>query len=151
MNLSKHMTLSEAVKSDTALRKGIDNTPNAEQIKAMQTLSLLVYDPLVEKFGKIPFQSFFRCEKLNKAIGGASSSQHVKGEAIDLDADGMSNLTNKQLFEYIRDNMQFSQLIWEFGNDSNPAWVHVSFSAQHNQKECLKAVKVNGKTKYIRI
>ena len=151
MNLSKYMTLAEAVKSDTALRKGIDNTPNDAQIKAMQTLSLLVYDPLVEKFGKIPFQSFFRCEKLNKAIGGASSSQHVKGEAIDLDADGMTDLTNNQLFDYIRENLQFDQMIKEFGGEDSPAWIHVSFSATHNRKECLKAIKQNGKTKYIRI
>ena len=151
MNLSKYCTLEEAVKSDTAIRKGIDNAPNTEQIKAMQTIALLVYDPLCEKFGKIPFNSFFRSEKLNKAIGGAKTSQHVKGEAIDLDADTMPKLSNAELFKYIRDNMEFSQLIWEYGNDAKPEWVHVSFSSERNQKEVLRAVKVNGKTKYVKL
>ena len=151
MNLSKYCTLEEAVKSDTAIRKGIDNAPNTEQIKAMQTIALLVYDPLCEKFGKIPFNSFFRSEKLNKAIGGAKTSQHVKGEAIDLDADTMPKLSNAELFKYIRDNMEFSQLIWEYGNDAKPEWVHVSFSSERNQKEVLRAIKVNGKTKYLKL
>ena len=151
MNLSKYCTLEEAVKSDTAIRKGIDNAPNTEQIKAMQTIALLVYDPLCEKFGKIPFNSFFRSEKLNKAIGGAKTSQHVKGEAIDLDADTMPKLSNAELFKYIRDNMEFSQLIWEYGNDAKPEWVHVSFSSERNQKEVLRAIKVNGKTKYVKL
>ena len=145
------MTLAEAIKSETAIRKAIDNTPNEAQLKAMQTISLLVYDPLCVKFGKIPFQSFFRCEKLNKAVGGASSSQHVKGEAIDLDADGVNGLTNSQLFDYIRNNMEYDQAIWEFGTDASPAWVHVSFSSTHNRKQCLKAFKKGGKTQYIQI
>jgi len=151
MNISKYCTLEEAVKSDTAIRKGIDNAPDTNQIKAMQTIALLVYDPLCEKFGKIPFNSFFRSEKLNKAIGGAKTSQHVKGEAIDLDADTMPKLSNAELFKYIRDNMEFSQLIWEYGNDAKPDWVHVSFSSEHNQKEVLRAIKVNGKTKYVKL
>lgn len=148
MNLSKYCTLEEAVKSDTAIRKGIDNAPNAEQIKAMQTIALLVYDPLCEKFGKIPFNSFFRSEKLNKAIGGAKTSQHVKGEAIDLDADTMPKLNNAELFKYIRENMDFDQLIWEFGTSAKPEWVHVSFSTTNNRKEVLRGEKINGKTKY---
>jgi hypothetical protein len=152
--ISNYITLEEACKSETAIRKGIDNIPTEEEIKAIKLICEKVYDLLCEKFEiKIPFASFFRSVKLNKAIGGSSSSQHCKGEAVDLDLDSIPNISNKELFDYIKSEESgiiFDQLIWEFGDDKNPAWVHVSYSAVKNRMMILKAVKINGKTKYIK-
>ena len=94
---------------------------------------------------------FFRSEDLNKAIGGSSKSQHCDGCALDID-DTFGHKTNAQMFYYIKDNLDFDQLIWEFGDDSNPAWVHVSYiSHDENRARCLKAFRQNGKTSYIEI
>lgn len=153
--ISNYITLEEAYKSETAIRKGIDNKPNEEQIKAIKLLCKEVYDVLCKKFGlKIPFASFFRCVKLNKAIGGSSTSQHCEGEAVDLDLDSVPNISNKELFDYIKSEESgiiFDQLIWEFGDDKNPAWVHVSYNSDGiNRMMILKAKKINGKTKYVK-
>lgn len=146
MQISSYITLQDACKSATAQRLGIDNAPNNEQTLAMQRFCANVYDRVCEKFGKIiPFNSFFRSEKLNKAIGGSRNSQHCKGEAIDL--DGNSNL-NATIFNYIKDNLDFDQLIWEFGDKNCPDWVHVSCKKNGNRKQVLKSVKEKGKTIY---
>ncbi len=98
--------------------------------------------------GPIKINSFFRSAELNKAIGGSSKSQHCQGRAIDLD-DVYGHKTNAEMFNYIKNNLDFDQLIWEFGNDENPNWVHVSYvSEDGNRRRCLKAEKVNGKTTY---
>ena len=153
MKISNYITSEQACKSETAIRKGIDNTPNEDQLKAMKLLCEKVYDPICKTLKiSIPATSFFRSEKLNKTIGGSSTSQHCKGEAIDLDCDGLVNYTNKQLFDFIKaedTGIEFDQLIWEYGDDKNPAWVHVSYSAMKNRGQILKAIKVNGKTKYV--
>lgn len=150
MKLSKNLSLSEVSKSNTATRLGIDNTPSGEHLENIKFLAENIFQPIRDHFGKPIFvSSGYRSEKLNKAIGGASSSQHCKGEALDLDNDATNDPTNKEIFDYIKDNLEFDQLIWEFGTDKNPNWVHVSVKANgQNRKQILKAVKVSGRTKY---
>ena len=150
--ISEHISFKEATKSNTALRLNLDNTPNDYQITNMVGLALNIFEPL-RKFvgGPIKINSFFRCEQLNRAIGGSSRSQHCEGRAIDLD-DTFGHNTNAEMFQYVKDNLNFDQMIWEFGDDNNPNWVHVSYiSEDENRGRCMKATKVNGKTKYILI
>ena len=149
MRISKHISYKEATQSQTAVRKGINNEPDAYQLQNMQILAEKVFEPLREHFGvPIAINSFFRSQKLNKAIGGATGSQHTQGRAIDID-DTLGGVSNKQMFEYIKANLDFDQLIWEFGNDNNPDWVHISYvSESENRKRVLKASKKNGKTVY---
>lgn len=147
--VSKNISYKEATHSTTAKRLGIDNTPNAEQFSNMVYVAENVFQPIREHFGvPIYVSSFFRSEALNKAVRGSSSSTHIRGEAMDLDADVFEGVTNAQIFEYIKNNLEFDQLIWEFGTDENPAWVHVSLSKRNNRKQILKAVRVDGKTHY---
>jgi zinc D-Ala-D-Ala carboxypeptidase len=147
--VSKNITYKEATHSTTAKRLGIDNTPNAEQFSNMVYVAENVFQPLREHFGTpIYVSSFFRSEGLNSAIRGSINSTHMKGEAMDLDADVYGGVTNAQIFNYIKDNLEFDQLIWEFGTDDNPAWVHVSLSKRNNRNQILRAYKVDGKTKY---
>jgi hypothetical protein len=152
--LSPHITMPEAIHSQTAKRLGIENKPNPEQIAAMLTIAEMIFEPLrVFVGGPIKITSFFRSPALNKAIGGATkngkpTSQHCKGEAIDLD-DVYGHASNAQMFDWIKANLDFDQMIWEFGTDENPSWIHVSYvDAQENRNRCLKAYKENGKTKY---
>jgi len=149
MKISNYIQIETACKSETAIRKGIENVPNDEQLEAMRLLCEKVYDPLCKTLGRaLPVTSFFRSIKLNKAIGGSSTSQHCKGEAVDIDCDGI-DIENSIIFYTIRSEFEFDQLIWEFGDDNNPAWVHVSFSKNGNRGSVLKAIKVGGKTKYV--
>lgn len=148
--ISKHISFKEAIKSNTATRLGINNTPDDYQVSNMVNIAINLFEPLREFVGgPIKINSFFRCEDLNRAIGGSSRSQHCEGRAIDLD-DTFGHKTNSEMFHYIKDNLDFDQLIWEFGDDNNPNWVHVSFvSKEENRGRCLKAYKENGKSKYI--
>ena len=150
--ISKHISYKEATRSTTALRLGIDNTPNEYELQNMEMVAKNVFEPLREAVdAPIKINSFFRCEELNKAIGGSNKSQHCQGRAIDID-DFNGNVSNAFMYYYIKDNLDFDQLIWEFGTDHNPDWVHVSYiDADSNRKRCLKAVRENGKTKYIDI
>ena len=147
--ISDHITLSEGVNSYTAKRKGIENIPDEYQITNMYILAHKVFEPLREWVGgPIKINSFFRSPELNKAIGGSSKSQHCEGRAMDID-DVYGHKTNAEMFEYIKNNLDFDQIIWEFGSDENPDWIHVSYcSTDENRKRCLKAYKENGKTKY---
>jgi zinc D-Ala-D-Ala carboxypeptidase len=149
LRISKHISYKEATQSQTATRKGISNDPDAYQLQNMQLLAEKVFEPIREHFGvPIAINSFFRSQKLNKAIGGASGSQHTQGRAIDID-DTLGGVSNKQMFEYIKNHLDFDQLIWEFGDNNNPAWVHVSYvSETENRRRVLKASKKNGKTVY---
>ena len=149
MRISKHISYKEATQSQTAVRKGINNEPDAYQLQNMQVLAEKVFEPLRDHFGvPIAINSFFRSQKLNKAIGGAAGSQHTQGRAIDID-DTLGGVSNKQMFDWIRENLDYDQLIWEFGNDNNPDWVHISYvSESENRKRVLKASKKNGKTIY---
>tara|TARA_R110000824_G_scaffold369793_1_gene559309 strand:+ start:122 stop:583 length:462 start_codon:yes stop_codon:yes gene_type:complete len=147
--ISNHISYKEGVYSNTAIRRGIDNTPNEEQLSNMHLIANEVFEPLrVYANGPIKINSFFRSVELNKAIGGSSKSQHCKGQAIDLD-DTFSALTNAEMYEFIKENLDFDQMIWEFGNDDNPNWVHVSYvSKEENRNRCLLAYKEGKKTKY---
>ena len=147
--ISKHISYKEGVYSNTAIRKGIDNNPNAKELKNMKLTAEKVFEPLREHVnGPIKINSFFRCPELNTAIGGSSKSQHCHGQAIDID-DTYGKMSNADMYEWIKENLDFDQMIWEFGSDENPAWVHVSYvSASLNRNRCLKAYKEDGKTKY---
>lgn len=147
--ISKHISWDEATGSQTAEEQGIDNTPNTEQLKHMRVLARNVFEPLREWAGEpIRVNSFFRSEALNAAIGGSHRSLHMRGSAIDIDALGSK--TNADLFHYIRENLDFDQLIWEFGDDNNPDWIHVSYiNCSQNRQEMLQAYKdKKGRTKY---
>tara|TARA_R110001606_G_scaffold292531_1_gene440416 strand:- start:20 stop:475 length:456 start_codon:yes stop_codon:yes gene_type:complete len=148
--ISKHISDREGVYSTTAIRRGLDNTPDAEQLLNMKLLAKKVFEPLREWVGgPIRINSFFRGPELNKAIGGSSKSQHCKGQAMDID-DGGCNKTNAEMYKFIKDELEFDQMIWEFGDDNNPNWVHVSYvSENENRNRCLKAYKDKGKTKYM--
>ena len=151
MKLTKNLSLQEMLKSRTATRLGLSNSPNEEHIKNMQALAENIFQPLRDYFGvPIHISSGYRSEALNKAIGGSKSSQHCKGEAMDIDRDGHSQPNNAQIFEYIKNNLDFDQMIWEFGTQKNPEWVHVSHKRDgKNRAELLVAYKTNyGKTKY---
>lgn len=148
--ISKHISYKEGVYSNTATRLNIDNSPSSYQLSNMGALADNVFEPLRQWVGgPIKITSFFRCEELNKALGGSSRSQHCEGRAMDID-DVFGRTTNALMFEYIKNNLDFDQLIWEFGDDNNPDWIHVSFrSPDENRSRCLKAFKENGKTNYI--
>ena len=147
--ISKHISYKEGVYSNTATRRGIENTPNDEQLKCMETIAEEIFEPLRAYVGgPIKINSFFRSPELNKAIGGSGKSQHCKGQAIDID-DTFGRMTNAEMYHWIKEYLDFDQMIWEFGDDDNPAWVHVSYvSAEDNRNRCLKAYKENGKTAY---
>ena len=147
--ISKNVSYKEGVYSITADRLGIENKPNEEQLANMKIIAEKVFQPLRQWVGgPIKINSFFRSPELNKAIGGSSKSQHCKGQAIDID-DTFGKRTNAEMFIYIKEMLDFDQAIWEFGNDDNPNWVHVSYvSPEANRNRCLKAYRENGKTKY---
>jgi hypothetical protein len=148
--ISKHISDREGVYSITATRRGIDNTPNKEHLDNMKLLAEKIFEPLRKWVGgPIRINSFYRGPELNKAIGGSSKSQHCKGQAMDIDDTGCHK-TNAEMYAWIKDNVDFDQMIWEFGDDENPNWVHVSYvSPEENRNRCLKAYKEGGKTKYM--
>ena len=148
--ISEHISKKEATFSATATRKGIENEPGEYELQNMELIAEKVFEPLRKAVnGPIKINSFFRSEELNKAIGGSSKSQHCQGRAMDLD-DTYGYMSNKDMYYYIKENLDFDQMIWEFGTKDNPSWVHVSYvDADSNRKRCLKAYKdENNKTKY---
>ena len=144
MKLSKNLSLSECTKSNTANRLGINNTPDDEWIvENLKGIAEEVFQPIRNAF-KCPIyvSSGYRSEELNRAIGGSIRSQHVQGSALDLDADVFGGCTNGEIFQYILNNLTFDQLIWEFGDQDNPDWVHVSYVRDGvNRGRCLKACR----------
>ena len=149
MKISDHITYAEAIHSNTAKRRGIDNTPSEVQVLSMKLLADKVFEPLRKWVGgPIKVNSFFRSVALNEAIGGAASSQHCKGQAIDID-DVYGRKTNAEMYKWIQENLDYDQMIWEFGTDTQPNWIHISYvSKEENRNKCLKAYKEHGKTKY---
>lgn len=146
MNITEHFSMKELTNSQTAIKNGIPNIPKDPQVVANLTLLCeKVLEPLREGM-KCPIRisSGYRSPELNKLIGGAKASQHNIGEAVDIDLDDK----NAELFSYIVNNLDFDQIIWEFGDNKNPNWVHVSYKAAGNRKQLLKALKLNGKTSY---
>ena len=148
-NISKHISFKEGVHSNTAMRLNLDNTPGDYHLANMEAVALNIFEPLREWVGgPIKINSFYRSVQLNKAIGGSERSQHSDGRAIDLD-DTFGYKTNAEMYNYIKENLNFDQLIWEFGNEVNPDWVHVSYvSDDQNRNRCLKAERINGRAVY---
>ena len=137
--ISEHISYREATFSNTAIKKGIQNIPSDDQLRNMQILAEAIFEPLRAALGgrMIRISSFFRCDTLNKTVGGSDTSQHLanNGAAIDLDNDN-----NREIFDYIKNNLIFDQLIWEYGTDDEPDWVHVSYHSGHNRNEILRAI-----------
>lgn len=148
MMLSKNLSLVEVMKSATAIKHGIANEPSSEHLTNLKAVATNIFQPCRDYFGKpLAVTSGYRSPKLNELIGGSKRSQHSKGEALDLDAQVYGGFTNAELFHYIKDNLDFDQLIWEFGTDEEPDWIHCSYTTE-NRREVLKAYKHNGKTRY---
>jgi zinc D-Ala-D-Ala carboxypeptidase len=147
--ISEHISYKEAVASATAQRMDINNDPDESQLERMRILSEKIFEPLRSHVGgPIRINSFFRSTNLNSAIGGSITSQHCRGQAMDLD-DSYGYATNAEMYHFIKNNLDFDQMIWEFGDDENPSWVHVSYVSQEkNRNRCLKAYKEHGKTRY---
>jgi len=152
MKISDHITYAEAIHSNTAKRKSIDNTPSQTQVDAMKLLAEKIFEPLRKWVGgPIKVNSFFRSIVLNEKIGGVASSQHCKGQAIDID-DVYGYKSNAEMYKWVKENLDFDQMIWEFGTDMQPNWVHLSYiSKEENRNKCLKAYKEDRRTKYKQI
>jgi hypothetical protein len=149
MQISKHLSLAEVIRSESAKRHGVSNMPTPQHIENLKKLAEKVFEPIREHFKRpIHVSSGYRSQSLNAIIGGSLSSQHCQGEALDLDMDG-TEITNKQVFDFIKNHLDFDQLIWEFGTKQNPDWVHVSYESKGKQrKQILRASKSGGKTVY---
>ena len=153
--ISEHISLKEAIFSKTAMDNSIKNIPTEEQLKYMKVIAEKIFEPLRKGLGDRPIliSSFFRSKDLNDFIGGSSSSQHLclNGDAaMDLDNDLLGEPDNAQIFFFIKNNLEFDQLIWEFGNEKKPDWVHVSYRSKlKNRKQVLKSIIQNGRKKYI--
>jgi zinc D-Ala-D-Ala carboxypeptidase len=147
--LSKYTTLQEVIKSNMASVLQIQNIPNSEQIANLKLVCTEIFDKVREHFGiPIGITSGFRSAELNQRIGGSKSSQHLQGKALDIDGDLLGGVCNKDIFEFIKNNCTFDQLIWEFGTENSPDWVHVSYNKGVNRKQILRAIKSEGKTIY---
>ena len=156
MNISEHISYNESITSESAVRHGIANIPNDEQLANMKATAEKIFEPLRtylsnnirKKDSPIKINSFFRSVEVNKLIKGSSSSQHCEGKAMDLECN-YPNFNNKDLFFLIKEKSIYDQLIWEFGDDKEPAWVHVSYNGNNNRKQVLSAIIQDGKTIYI--
>ena len=144
MQLTAHFNLAEFTRSESAKRHGVSNEPTPEHLENIKVLCDKVLEPIRMRFGPINISSGYRSKVLNHYISGSLKSQHCEGKAADIDMDGMGSVTNKEIFEYIKNNLEFDQLINEF----NYSWVHVSYSLGKNKKQVLDALKVNNKTVY---
>lgn len=147
--ISKYVTYAEVTKSNQATALKLANIPNAEQLNNLRLVCTKIFDPLREHFGiPIGISSGFRSVELNSKIGGSKSSQHCQGKALDIDGDIFGGISNKKIFDYIKKSCTFDQLIWEFGSENAPDWVHVSYNEGKNRGQVLRAVKIGGKTVY---
>jgi hypothetical protein len=149
MNLTKNFTLAEMTKSETALRHGMDNTPGEQETAALKLLAEKVLQPVRDHFGRgVKVNSGFRHPEVNAKVGGSKTSDHCRGQAADIEIPGVPNA---ELAEWIKDNLEFRQLILEFYTPGIPdsGWVHVSYVAEDNKKQVLTATKQNGKTVYL--
>jgi len=147
VRLSENFTLQEYIKSQTALRQGIDNTPSDEHLEKAKELFENVVQPVRNNFGPTVINSGYRGPELNAAVGGSEKSQHCKGEAVDIECPGTANY---EIAKWIEDNLDFDQLILEFYTPGIPdsGWVHVSYKSEGNRKSVLTAMKEDGKTVY---
>jgi zinc D-Ala-D-Ala carboxypeptidase len=151
MQLSEHLSLAEVIRSDSAKRNGISNTPTSVHLVNLGLIAANIFEPIRVHFkNPIHISSGYRSKALNDKVKGSSTSQHCKGQALDIDMDGSAHdITNTMVFNFIKEHLEFDQLIWEFGDKLNPDWVHVSFALGKNRKQVLRAVKVGGESKYI--
>lgn len=148
MVISPHISFWEATFSETAERHGISNLPNLEEISNMRKLADMVFEPLRAAIGlPIRVNSFYRSIRLNQKIGGSPTSQHCRGQAMDISSTH-SSCSNADLFRFIQNNLEFDQLIWEFGTDEAPNWVHVSYVEGKNRKQVLRSISQAGKIIY---
>ena len=140
MKLSKNLSLNEVIKSNTATRLGILNTwTEPWELENMRAVAENIFQPIRDHFGvPIGVSSGYRCKELNKAIGGSKYSQHMVGEAIDIDADIYGKVTNRAIFNFVKDNLEWDQMIWEFGDDLEPNWVHVSYKRKGKNRKQIK-------------
>jgi len=147
--ISKHITYAEATHSQTAIKYRKENIPDTEQLDAMRLIAEKIFEPLREHF-KVPIAitSFFRSKQVNTLVGGSVNSQHTKGEAMDINASVLGGATNAEVFFYIKNNLLFDQLIWEFGDELNPDWVHVSYKNVGNKRQTLKSKRNGHNVKY---
>lgn len=143
MRISENITYAEAFKSQSAVRHKIKNTTNDPEIlKNMKHVADNVFEKIRVHFGKpIGISSFYRSPELNKLVGGSPTSQHVTGEAIDIDGDIFGGVTNKEIFDFVKDNLEFDQLIWEYGTSKNPSWVHISLKRVGKNRKQICYVK----------
>jgi hypothetical protein len=144
MKLTAHFALAEFTRSESAKRHGVPNEPTPEHLQNLIVLCERVLEPIRIKFGPINISSGYRSKTLNHYIGGSLNSQHCEAKACDIDMDGMGSVSNKEIFEYIKNELEFDQLINEF----NYGWVHVSYNLGKNRRQILDALKVNNKTVY---
>ena len=148
MKLTQNFSLNELTKSQTAERKGIDNTPSTEHQENLKSLCEMILQPIRDHFGQVvSVSSGYRSPELCVAIGSSTQSQHAKGQASDFEIFGVSN---KELADWIDENLDYDQLILEYWKESDPnsGWIHCSFNTQGNRKQYLRAYKENGSTKY---
>ena len=149
MKLTENFSLGELTKSQTAERKGIDNTPSTEHQENLKSLCEMILQPIRDHFGQVvSVSSGYRSQDLCVAIGSSTQSQHAKGQASDFEIFGVSN---KELADWIDENLDYDQLIleyWKGEDEPNSGWVHCSFNTQGNRKQYLRAYKENGSTKY---
>jgi zinc D-Ala-D-Ala carboxypeptidase len=153
IKISEHLSLAEICKSATATRLHIDNEPKEEHLNNAKIWAEHIFEPIRKHFGvPIGVISMFRCKTLNSAVGGSKTSEHLTASAGDLDQDGMNHgVSNKDVFEWAKKNLNFNQMIWEFGNDKNADWIHISYNCAEGaiqKKQILRASKSNGKTMY---
>ena len=152
MQLSKNLSLKEAIKSNTASRLGIDNRPEDWEIDNLRAIAENVFQPIRDHFGvPVGVSSGYRSKKLNKAIGGSKYSQHMIGEALDLDADIYGRITNADIFNYVKENLEWDQMIWEFGDDEEPNWVHVSYKESGRNRKQIKRAYRDEKGVYYKV
>ena len=148
MNLTKNFTLHEMTKSETALRLGVDNEPNEQQLAALKVIAEKICQPVRDKFGPTKINSALRTLPVNRAIGSSDNSHHVRGMAVDIEVPGVPNA---ELAQWIVDNLEFTQVILEFYTPGVPdsGWVHASYVPEDLRKQVLTATKQNGKTVYL--
>lgn len=149
--ISKYISYNEATRSQTAIKLGIKNEPTPEHLENMKLVASEIFDKVREHFGvPIYVSNFYRCKALNDKTPGASkTSDHQYGNAIDIDDTLNNGVTNKMMFDWIRANCEFDQLIWEHGTDNNPDWVHFSKRKTGNRKQVLRAYKVKVGNKFV--
>ena len=149
MQLSKNLSLNEVIKSNTALRLGIHNTwTEPWELENLKAIAENVFQPLRDHFGvPIGVSSGYRCKQLNKAVGGSKYSQHMVGEALDIDADIYGKITNRAIYNYIKNNLNWDQMIWEFGSDEEPNWVHISYKCMGQNRRQTKRARRDEKNR----